>query len=263
MADLAPVLADLTDESADLDAIVACLADADWATSTPAAGWTIAHQIAHLAWTDDAALLAVTDPAGFADEVQRALAAFESYVEDGAAVGATTAPSELLRRWRTGRTALADALLTAPAGIRFGWFGPPMSAPSMATARLMETWAHGQDVADALGVTRLPTARLRNVAHLGVRTRDFAFAVQELTPPAEEFRIELTAPDGSTWAWGPDDAAQRVTGPALDFCLRVTQRRHLDDLDLKAEGRDAETWLEIAQAFAGQSGGGRTPSRVR
>jgi uncharacterized protein (TIGR03084 family) len=263
MADLEPVLADLTDESAELDAIVAGLADADWATDTPAPGWTIAHQIAHLAWTDDAALLAVTDPAGFADEVQRALARFSSYVEDGAAIGATTAPSELLRRWRTGRTVLADALRDAPAGTRFGWFGPPMSAPSMATARLMETWAHGQDVADALGVTRLPTGRLRNVSHLGVRTRDFAFAVRNLTPPAEEFRIELTAPDGSSWIWGPDDATQRVTGPALDFCLRVTQRRHLDDLALRAEGPDAQTWLEIAQAFAGPSGSGRRPSGVR
>jgi len=263
MADLEPVLADLIDESADLDAIVAGLADADWAMDTPAPGWTIAHQIAHLAWTDDAALLAITDPAGFADEVQRAVAAFERYVEDGAAVGATAAPSELLRRWRTGRTALADALLTAPTGTRFGWFGPPMSAPSMATARLMETWAHGQDVADALGVTRLPTARLRNVAHLGVRTRDFAFAVQELTQPVQEFWIELTGPDGSSWTWGPNDATQRVTGPALDFCLRVTQRRHLDDLALKAEGRDAEKWLEIAQAFAGPSGSGRPPSGAR
>ena len=127
----------------------------------------------------------------------------------------------------------------------------------MATARLMETWAHGQDVADALGVDRPATARLRNVAHIGVRTRDFAYAIRGLTPPAEPFRVELTAPDGSAWTWGPDDAAQRVNGPALDFCLLVTQRRHRDELALRATGPDADTWLEIAQAFAGAPGPGR------
>jgi len=251
------VLADLIDEGAALDAMVAGLADADWARDSPAPGWTIAHQIAHLAWTDDAALLAVTDPAGFADEVQRAPATFESYVEDGAAVATTVAPSELLQRWRTGRAALAGALQAAAVGTRFEWFGPPMSATSMATARLMETWAHGQDVADTLGIQRPATARLRNVAHLGVRTRDFAFAVHDLPAPAEEFRVELTAPDGLSWTWGPAAASQWVTGPALDFCLRVTQRRHLDDLALKTGGSEAEKWLQIAQAFAGPPGSGR------
>jgi uncharacterized protein (TIGR03084 family) len=127
----------------------------------------------------------------------------------------------------------------------------------MATARLMETWAHGQDVADALAIARTPTARLRHIAHIGVRTRDFAYAVNDRTPPAEPFRVELTGPGGDTWAWGPEDAAQRVTGPALDFCLRVTQRRHRDDLALVAVGADADAWLDIAQAFAGPPGTGR------
>jgi uncharacterized protein (TIGR03084 family) len=115
----------------------------------------------------------------------------------------------------------------------------------------METWAHGQDVADALGVTRQPTARLKHVAHLGVLTRDYAYTLQGETPPASPFRVELTAPNGQTWTWGPADAAQRVRGPALDFCLRVTQRRHRDELSLESDGPDATYWLGIAQAFAG------------
>lgn len=130
----------------------------------------------------------------------------------------------------------------------------------MATARIMETWAHGQDVADALGVHREPSARLRHVAHIGVRARDFAHAVHSLPAPAEEFRVELTAPDGQVWTWGPEDAAQRVSGSALDFCLLVTQRRHRDDCALVAVGPDAERWLDIAQAFAGPPGGGRKPT---
>jgi uncharacterized protein (TIGR03084 family) len=121
----------------------------------------------------------------------------------------------------------------------------------------METWAHGQDVADALGVTREASNRMQHVAYLGVRTRNFAYTVHQLTPPAEEFRVELKAPDGSVWGWGPEDAPQRVTGTALDFCLLVTQRRHRDDLDLTATGPDAQYWLTLAQVFAGPPGSGR------
>ena len=260
MVDLKPVLADLQAESEDLDALVSALSDEAWATPTPAEGWTIAHQIAHLAWTDAAATLAVTDPEAFAGEVQKAFATSATAVDDAAAEGAARPPQELLASWRDGRAALAAVLLTSPPGARIVWFGPPMSATSMATARLMETWAHGQDIADALGVTRLPTPRLRHVAHLGVRTRDFAFLVRDRTPPAEPFRVELHAPDGSIWIWGSDDAAQSVTGPALDFCLLVTRRRHRDDLALVAVGSDADAWLDIAQAFAGPPGAGRAAS---
>jgi uncharacterized protein (TIGR03084 family) len=134
-----------------------------------------------------------------------------------------------------------------------------MSVASLATARLMETWAHGQDVVDALAISRVPTDRLRHVAHLGVRTRDFAFTINDRTPPAEPFRVELASPSGDVWTWGPAGAAGRVTGPALDFCLRVTQRRHRDDLALVAVGAEADTWLDIAQAFAGPPGPGRPP----
>jgi uncharacterized protein (TIGR03084 family) len=152
---------------------------------------------------------------------------------------------------------LHDELLTVVDGRKLPWFGPPMSAASMATARLMETWAHGLDVADALGVDRPPTARLRSIAHIGVRTRDFAFAVNNLAPPADPFLVQLRAPDGSTWSWGPEDAAQRVTGSAQDFCMLVTQRRPRSALDVAATGEDAERWLGIAQAFAGPPGPGR------
>lgn len=258
MADLKPVLTDLQAESEDLDAIVAELPDEAWACATPSPGWTIAHQIAHLDWTDRAALLAITDPPGFQAELQRAMASMDTYVDEAAAHSARQPPADLLAQWRDARADLADALLACPEGTRIAWFGPPMSATSMTTARLMETWAHGQDVADGLGVTRLPTPRLRHVAHIGVRTRDFAFLVRDRRPPTEPFRVELTAPDGSIWIWG-DGAAQSITGSALDFCLLVTQRRHRDDLGLVAQGRDADEWLDIAQAFAGAPGAGRAP----
>ncbi|WP_330331825.1 TIGR03084 family metal-binding protein [Streptomyces sp. NBC_00536] len=255
----AAVYADLRAEARELDLLVADLPEAGWAKATPAPGWSVAHQIAHLAWTDRAALLALTDAAGFGEMVEAALAAPDRFVDDGADAGAALAPAELLAGWRAGRTALDLALAGASPDARFPWYGPPMKAASMASARLMETWAHGQDVADALGVRRTPTDRLRHVARIGVRARDYAFAVRGLPLPVGEFRVELAAPDGSgdVWAYGPVDAPQRVTGPALDFCLLVTQRAHRADLGVRALGADAERWLDIAQAFAGPAGPGR------
>ncbi len=260
MADLHALVADLVAEGDELDRTVASLPECDWGLATPAAGWSIAYQIGHLAWTDDVAMLAASDPARFQLEIERALASYDGFVDRAAAERAAQAPAQLLAGWRTGRTALATALAAVPAGVKLPWFGPPMSAASMATARLMETWAHGQDVCDALGVRRAPTARLRHVAHIGARTRDFAYLLHDRRVPAEPFRVELTGPDGELWAWGPDAAAQRITGAALDFCLLVTQRRHRGDLALRAEGADADEWLDIAQAFAGAPGTGRAPA---
>ncbi|GGZ76160.1 TIGR03084 family metal-binding protein [Streptomyces bluensis] len=253
------VFGDLERESEELDALVGELSEEQWALATPAVGWTVAHQIAHLAWTDRSALLAVTDPDAFAREVEKALSAPDRFVDEGAEQGAALPPARILADWRAGRQALATALEAAPAKTRFPWYGPPMSAASMATARLMETWAHGQDIADTLGVVRPPTDRLRHVVRIGVRTRDFAFGVHGLPAPVEEFRVELTGPADDLWTYGPEDAPQRVTGPALDFCRLVTRRAHRADLALRAEGPDADRWLDIAQAFAGPPGAGRPP----
>ncbi|WP_380284419.1 TIGR03084 family metal-binding protein [Kitasatospora purpeofusca] len=264
---LAALLADLRAESAALDGLVAGLEPDGWALDTPAPGWTVAHQIAHLAWTDEWSELAARDPEAFVAESGRVfgelVAAGTDPVEDGAARGAAERPAALLDRWRSGRERLAAALAAVPADARLPWLGPPMKAASMATARLMETWAHGQDVADALGVRREPTARLRHVAHLGVRTMGFAFTVHGRPAPQAPVRVELTAPDGGSWTWGPADAADRVTGPALDFCLLVTRRRHRDDLALTAVGEVATAWLPIAQAFAGPPGPGRAAGSSR
>ncbi|GAA1921813.1 TIGR03084 family metal-binding protein [Streptantibioticus ferralitis] len=256
------VLTDLAAESEELDTLVAGLSEERWRGPTPAPGWTIAHQIAHLAWTDRATVLTLTDPAAFAREAERAARAISDYVDDCAAEGAAQPLDALLRRWCQGRTQLRETLAAQPPDARFPWFGPPMSTASMATARLMETWAHGQDIADALGVRRTPTSRLRHVARIGVRARDHAFTVHGLIPPETAFRVELTAPDGQLWTYGPADAEQRVTGPALDFCLLATQRRHRADLAVTAHGPDADRWLDIAQAFAGPPGAGRTPTAV-
>jgi uncharacterized protein (TIGR03084 family) len=246
-----PTTTSLRAEGDDLEALVRPLSDAAWQTATPAPGWTIAHQIGHLQWTDEVALLAVCHPDDFAAVVEQARADPLGLTDEAAAERAALAPVDLLGRWSRGRAALAAALESAPSDQRLPWFGPPMSPRSMATARLMETWAHGLDVADALGVRREPTARLRDIAHLGVRTREFAYRINGLVPPANGVRVELVAPNGEFWAWGPDDAVDRVTGTAEAFCLVVVQRREVTDVDLTAVGDEARRWLSIAQAFAG------------
>ncbi|ASW58057.1 TIGR03084 family protein [Plantactinospora sp. KBS50] len=261
MVDLEPLLADLAAESAELDALVAALPADRWSLPTPAPGWSIAHQIAHLTWTDHVARLAATDPDAFFASISRAATDPDGFVDRGAEEFLAP-PAELLERWRATRSALAAALTAVPAGERMPWYGTRMSAASMATARIMETWAHGQDVADTLGVTRAPTDRLRHVAYLGTRTLGHSFAAHGRPLPDVPVRVELTGPDPAApaWAWGPADAADRVTGPALDFCLLVTRRRHRADLALAATGPVADAWLDIAQAFAGPPGAGREPN---
>lgn len=258
---LEQVLADLAAEGDDLEATVAPLDEQGWRTPVPAPGWDIATTIVHLAWTDECALAAGTDKEAWDSLVLRAIEDPTGFVDAEAFAGAKAPAPEILARWQAARPALVAMLRAYPEGQKLPWFGPPMSPTSMATARFMETWAHALDVYDALGVTPEPTDRIRHVAHLGIRTRDFAFGVHGLDAPAEPFRVVLTAPSGATWEWGPEDAAQTVVGSAYDFCLLVTQRRHRDDLDLVATGADADRWLDIAQAFAGPSGAGREPAR--
>jgi uncharacterized protein (TIGR03084 family) len=255
---LTQVLADLAAEGDRLDALVADLDDAGWHTATPAPGWDVATQVAHLAWTDDVALRAATDKDAWDAVVLGAIADPEGYV-DREALAIARDETDLLGRWRRARSDLRAALSAYPRAEKMPWFGPPMSATSMATARLMETWAHSLDVHEGLGAPVEDTDRIRHVAHLGVRTRNFAHQLHGLDAPTEEFRIDLVAPSGDVWSWGPEDAAQTLTGSAGDFCRLVTQRVHRSDTDLVATGPDVDRWLDIAQAFAGQPGEGRAP----
>lgn len=256
---LAEVLADLAAEGDRLASVLENLDGDAWRTPTPAPGWTVATQVAHLAWTDEVAVTAATDKTAWDALVTEALHDPEGFVDAEAHRGAEASPADLLARWRQARRRLAQTLRRVPAGEKLPWFGPPMSATSMATARFMETWAHSLDVHDALGEEPERTDRVRHVAHLGVRTRNFAYSVHGLDAPSEEFRVQLTAPSGDLWTYGPDDAAQTLQGSAWDFCLLVTQRVNRADTDLVARGRDANEWLSIAQAFAGPPGPGREP----
>ncbi|QYG93814.1 TIGR03084 family protein [Iamia sp. SCSIO 61187] len=254
--DLPALVADLEAETDDLLALLAPLGPPDWDRPTPAEGWLIRDQVSHLAFFDDAAVQALVDPDGFRTAAAEVMGRGPDF-PDQVAADARTLDATAVHRWFVGaREALVASFVDADPSARLPWFGPDMSSASSVTARLMETWAHGQDVADALGVERTPTARLRHIAHLGVATRAHSYRLRRRDVPASPVRVEVDAPDGTLWAWGEPDAGERVTGPALDLCLVVTQRRHHEDTALVAtEG--ARDWLGIAQAFAGAPGRGR------
>jgi uncharacterized protein (TIGR03084 family) len=249
---------DLLAEHAELDTIVASINEGQWSAATPAAGWAVRDQISHLWFFDQRALMAITDTDEFTRDMQWLFA--NGGTDASVAPGRSMSGPELVAAWRTDRSVLIAAARELDPSSRIPWYGPPMAARSFITARLMETWAHGQDVADALGVSRAPTARLKHVAHIGVRARPFSYAINQMEVPSSPVHVALRAPDGSTWEWG-EPAPDRVTGDALDFCLVVTQRRHVADTGLSVEGAAAAEWIGIAQAFAGDPGGGRRPGQ--
>ena len=259
--DMTALVADLAAESAVTRALVAGLDEAGWHTPTPAAGWDIADQISHLDYFDEVTVQSALDPEQFKAGLAEAEASGGINPDTIAVRFRDRNGAQLLAWFDTARGELLNTFKNLDPRARLPWFGPAMSAASSLTARIMETWAHTQDIADALGVTREPTDRLRHVAHIGVGARAFSYAVHGKSVPAAEIRVELTGPGGDQWTWGPEDADSRVTGPALDFCLLVTQRRHRDDLTLAIEGPAAIEWMAIAQAFAGAAGTGRSPRK--
>ncbi|MHB8594654.1 MAG: TIGR03084 family metal-binding protein [Acidimicrobiales bacterium] len=260
--DLAGLLSDLQAEHDELDLLVDGLGQAGWDRPTPAAGWAVRDQVSHLAFFDEAAAAAMVDPERFAAMAEAAVAALVGGgdpMEEHLRRGRAASGVEVLAWWRSARRSMVEAAAGLEPGSRVPWYGPPMSPMSFVSARLMETWAHGQDVADALRVARVPSARLRHVAHIGVRARPFSYAVRDLEVPAPEVRVELVAPTGEHWVWDAP-GVDTVSGSALDFCLVVTQRRHVDDTTLVTEGALAREWMSIAQAFAGPPGPGRPPA---
>ena len=258
MADLGVVLADLETESQELEDVVSANLGR-WDVVTTPEGWTVAHQIGHLHWTDRQSVLAATGADAFNAQIAEFIERADTIVDDEAARFAAASPAELLSDWREGRLGLAEALTAVPDGAQVPWYGPPMSPMSMASARLMETWAHSHDVFEALGVEKVPSDRVRHVCHLGVRTFAFAHMMRGERAPDVVVRVELVAPSGELWTWGPEDATERVAGDAWDFALLATRRRHRDDVNVRATGAAADHWLDIAQTFAGGPGNDPKP----
>jgi enediyne biosynthesis protein E11 len=261
MTDQPDPIRDLTADGDAVDRLVADLAPAQWATPTPAEGWTVAHQVAHLAAIFRMAGLAARAPAAFQAMGRRLSDDFDANVRAAMAPFLAEPPEVLLARWRLERAVAQKALAAAPADRLVPWLVRPLPPAVLAAAGMMELFGHGQDIADGLGVRREHTDRIRHIVGFAVRTWDFGYLARGLTAPDVTLRFELTAPSGARWEFGSADCGQRVSGPAVDFCLLLTRRRHRVDLALTATGAEADRWLDLAQAYRGPAGTGRRPGQ--
>lgn len=255
--DFPKLLDDLQAEHDDLVAAMAGISEADWDAPTPAPGWSTRDQISHLAFFDGVTVTALTDPDAFAAMREEIMKDLSGYVESVGANNRDRSADEMLAWFAQERAALVKALRDLDPSAKVPWFGPSMSAASKATARIMETWAHGQDVVDGLGLDRPVTDRIEHVCHIGVRAFPNSYRARGRDVPEAAVRVELAGPSGQQWEWGEPGASDVVRGPAVDFALVVTQRRHLSDTALEVTGPIATEWMSIAQAFAGPPGVGR------
>jgi len=259
VTELQGIYADLAAERDAVDRLVNGADEATLTLPTPAEGWTVKHQIGHLAFIFTLAGTAAADPEKFeaitaeaGDDLDGAInAALADYLSNPADV--------LISRWQAESAAAIKALSALPPGQLVPWLVRPIPAFLLASAGMMELIGHGQDIVDGLRIRREWADRIKHVVGFAVQVWDFGYAARGMTPPAEPFRFELTAPSGEMWEFGPVDAQQRINGRAVDFCLLVTRRRHRDDLELVATGADADYWLDIAQAYRGSPGTGRDP----
>lgn len=248
------ICSDLAWEQETLDTLVSGLTPERWAAVTLCDGWTVKDEICHLAYFDHTARLAATDAEAFQRCVAEDFGTIDNtgkLADISLARGRAMPVEGLLAWWREERRQLLEALAGLHPKYRLPWYGPPMSALSFASARIMETWAHGQDIYDVLRMKRPASPGLRHIAHLGVGTFGWSYSNRGLQVPRQAVRVELTAPSGELWTWGDEAAAGKVSGPAEDFCLVVTQRRHVDDTGLTVTGDTARRWMELAQCFAG------------
>jgi uncharacterized protein (TIGR03084 family) len=256
------LLLDLVAEQDDLDRVVARLRPEQWDLPTAAEPWSIRDTISHLAFFDERQTQAILDPEAFAAEInQRLTGNYDEYMAIGLEHGRSVEPAEVLDWWRKSRAEELTAFWGLAPEQQLLWYGPPMKVRSAVTARLMETWAHGHDVVQALSLDRPPTERLFHIAELGVKTFSWSFLNRGMEVPPQRVRVELTGPAGHSRVWN-QDSEESITGPVLDFCLVVAQRINNRDTDLKIEGEVARRWMEIAQVFAGPPGPGRPPNSV-
>jgi uncharacterized protein (TIGR03084 family) len=248
-------IVDLRAEADEFDRLLAGLRDDDWRRATLFKGWTIDDIVQHLHMGDRMGLASATDDTAFAAlraDIQVKRATGLSRLEETRQRLAGLTGAALRQQWRTTLLELCDALAVKPADARLKWAGPDMGVRMFATARQMEIWSHAQAIYDLIGMERpLPSARLRNIAEIGVRTFGWTYRVRDLPVPPTVPRVHLEAPNGEIWEWNAECVTDSVSGDAVAFCRVVTQTRNVADTTLAVEGDVAKHWMSIAQCFAG------------
>ena len=251
-------LIDFKDESEVLYQLLAPLEDADFERKTQFKGWTIHDVIAHLHLFNWAAEESIRDGDSFTrfyqgfGEQRRAgmtmMEATDRWLDDNAGGARNRA---LLEVWRELYLGMAERLADVDPKMRVKWAGPDMSVRSSLTARLMETWAHGQEVFDLLGEERIEHDRIKNIAVLGMNTFGWTFKNRGLDVPEDVPYVRLVAPSGEIWEWKGPSESNRIDGSAVEFCQVVAQTRNIADTELAVTGETATRWMSFAQCFAG------------
>jgi uncharacterized protein (TIGR03084 family) len=242
---------DFLDESEALLELLVPLDEADFAMPTLFKCWSIDQILRHLHVWNIAAVLSLSDEAGFA----RFMADMATGIRRGrlpdfeAAYLGGLSRHALLDAWATQFRAMASRFADANPKARVKWVGPEMSVISSITARLMETWAHGQAIYDVLGVERVDSDRIGNIARLGVNTYGWTWKIRTQEAPGPMPRLHLTAPSGQIWVYG--EGEDLIHGSATEFCQVVTQCRNIADTSLDVQGDVAQKWMAVAQCFAG------------
>ena len=253
-AALQSVVADLRAEGDELYALLSDMDTGYWTQHSSFKDWTVWDVVAHLHFSDHMALTSLKSADAFKALMKDIMAtgSARQYTNDWLSVdGHSVNGPELLARWRTMFIELCDALAAADPEQRFVWAGPGMKARMFATARQMETWAHGWEIYDLMGLPRTHTDRIENIATIGVRTFGWTFTNRKLPVPEVAPYVRLTAPSGAIWAWNEPDTGHSVIGSAVEFCQVVTQVRNIADTNLEVTGDNAIAWMAIAQCFAG------------
>jgi uncharacterized protein (TIGR03084 family) len=251
------ILSDLVAEQQSLDQFLQRIHERNWKLPTPAKGWSIQDTVSHLAFTETFAARAIEEGQTFIDAEQ--VTDIDEWTARGVEAGRGKRYQEVIEWWRNGRASVVDALSRMDASDRIPWVVSSVSAKGFATLRLMETWAHGLDIKEAMD-GRLPvnedeeeeetdSPRLRHVAWLAHRMLPFAFEQAGETYPDQGIRVQLMGPRYASWVYGPRETDQVIKGIASEFCRVAVHRVDVTDTGLKAIGDDAETALRVIRAY--------------
>lgn len=246
------VLADLAAQHAELAHLLHDLTDASWHAPTPCPGWDVADVVLHLAQTDEAAIASAEGRLGARDDgtlLDASVADVDDLAERMVVEARDLTPSQIHARWTFATDRLRSVLAETPPDRRVQWVVGTFTARTLATTRLAETWIHTGDVADALGVPRVPDDRIAHIARLAWRTVPYSFARAGLAPP-DPVGFDLVLPSGAHLALGLDGACTTVRGSALDLCRVAGQRAEAAGTSLTAEGPDATEVLRLVRTFA-------------
>lgn len=252
-----PAYVALGEQHAEMQGILDSLTPEQWETPSSCAGWSVSDVVLHMAHSDEVAIASLE---GRFDEYVASFAAMaaedgisgdiDAFVDAAVARERGAGPPEMYDRWATAATTLRERFAETDPSQRVPWAVGQFTARTLATTRLAECWIHTGDIADPLGIVRIPGKRLQLIARLAWRTVPYSFARagRKLTGPVA---FELTGPTGERWDFVPDaEPLTTIRGDADDLCAVASRRVGPEGTSLSGDGPDAEAVLELVRTWA-------------